>query len=65
MCAVNRCTYLVASDDVDEDEYVGGGDEPAGLLEGDEDVVLHGVAEDVEADQRHGEVAQGDDDVGE
>jgi hypothetical protein len=57
--------HLVAADDVHDDEDVGGGDEPAWLLEGDEDVVVDGVAEDVVADERHGEVADGNDEVGE
>lgn len=48
--------YLVAADDVDDDEHVGGGDEPSRLLEGDEDVVVDGVAEDVVADEGDGEV---------
>jgi hypothetical protein len=60
-----RRLYLVAADDVDDDEDVGHGDEPAGLLEGDEDVVVDGVAEDVVADEGDGEVADGDDEVGE
>ena len=50
---------------MDDDEDVGHGDEPAWLLEGDEDVVVDGVAEDVVADEGDGEVADGDDDVGE
>jgi len=50
---------------VDHDEDVGHGDEPAWLLKCDEDVVVDGVAEDVVADERDGEVADGDDDVGE
>lgn len=62
MCGIR--VYLVASDDMDEDKEVGGGYEPAGLLEGDQDVVLYGAAEDVEPDDGDGEVAQGHHDVG-
>ena len=49
---------------MDDDEDVGHGDEPAWLLECDEDAVVDGVAKDVVAYERHGEVADGDDDVG-
>lgn len=36
---------LVAADDVNDDEEVSYNDEPYGAVEGDEDVVLDGVAE--------------------
>ena len=48
---------MVASDDMDEDEEVSGGDEPRGSLEGDENVVIDRVSENVVPDKGDGEVA--------
>ena len=56
--------HLVAADDVDDDHHVGGGDEPARPVEGDEDVLVDVFAEGPVADERDGQVARGDDDVG-
>jgi hypothetical protein len=56
--------YLVAANDVDDDHHVGERDEPPGPAERDEDVVLDAVAERPVADERDGEVAERDDDVG-
>jgi hypothetical protein len=56
--------HLVAANDVDDDHHVGGGDEPPWPVQGDEDVLIDAVAEGLVADERDGEVAGGDDDVG-
>lgn len=49
---------------MDDDHHVSGGNEPPGLLQCDENVVSNAVAEGPVADQCDGEVANGNDDVG-
>ena len=49
---------------MDDDHHVGCGDEPPRPVQGDEDVLIDVVAEGPVADERDGEVAGGDDDVG-
>ena len=61
---LERNAYLVATDDVDDDEHVGHGNEPSGLAEGHEDVVFNGVSKDVVADECDREVAHCHNDIG-
>ena len=56
--------YLVAPDNMDHDHHVGEGDEPLWIVEGDEDVVIHFVAESPIADECNREVAECHHDIG-
>lgn len=54
------CRYLVASNNVDDNHDVGSSNEPSGLVQSDEDVVVNGVAEHVVSRNGDGKIAEGD-----
>jgi len=56
--------YLIASNDMDNDEHVSHGDKPSRLLKRQKNVIGNLVAKNPVSDQGDGEVAKSDDNVG-